>query len=65
MKVDQTVPKKYSDGMTVEHTLVFIAEKEGGTDVTGTYHGALCLRSKLDLSELSNEGVEMKGRFDA
>lgn len=65
MKVDQTVPKKYSDGMTVEHTLVFIAEKEGGTDVTGTYHGALCLRSKLDISEFSNEGVEMTGGFDA
>jgi len=65
MKVDQTIPRKYSDGTTVEHTLVFIAEKEGGTDVTGTYHGALCLRSKLDISEFSNEGVEMTGGFDA
>ena len=65
MKVDQTIPRKYSDGTTVEHTLVFIAEKEGGTDVTGTYHGAFCLRSKLDISEFSNEGVELTGGFDA
>ncbi|NLX64855.1 MAG: hypothetical protein GX022_08815 [Clostridiaceae bacterium] len=65
MKVDQTIPKKYDDGTTVEHTLVFIAEKEGGTDVTGTYHGAFCLRSKLDISEFSNEGVEYTGGFDA
>jgi hypothetical protein len=64
LKVDQTIPKKYEDGMTVEHTLVFIAEKEGGTDVSGTYHGAFCLRSKLDISEFSNEIVEMTGGFD-
>ncbi|MGI6085067.1 MAG: hypothetical protein ACOYIF_06435 [Acetivibrionales bacterium] len=64
LKVDQTIPRKYKDGMTVEHTLVFIAEKEGGTDVSGTYHGAFCLRSKLDISEFSNEGVEFSGGFD-
>ena len=62
MKVEQTIPKKYADGKTVEHTLVFIAKKEGGTDVTGTYHGAFCLRSKLDNSESSNEVVYGFGR---
>lgn len=65
MKVDQTIPVKYRDGTTVDYTLVFIAIKEGGTDVLGTYHGAFCLRSTLDLSKYSNEAVEMKGGFDA
>jgi hypothetical protein len=64
MKVDQTVQRKYDDGMTVEHTLVLIAEKNGGTDVSGTYNGALYLGSKLDISEFSNEIVDMSGGFD-
>jgi len=65
LKVDKTIPVKYKDGVTVDHTLVFIAVKEGGTDVLGTYHGAFCLRSTLDISKYSNEAVEMKGGFDA
>lgn len=64
LKVDQTIPKKYDDGMTVEHTLVLIAKKNGGTDVSGTYNGAVYLGSKLDISEFSNEIVDMTGGFD-
>jgi hypothetical protein len=63
LKVDQTIPVK-KDEMTVEYTLVLIAEKEGGTDVSGTYHGAAYIGVKLDISEFSNEAVEMTGGFD-
>jgi hypothetical protein len=64
LNVDQTIPVKDQDGMTVEYTLVLIAEKEGGTDVSGTYHGAAYIGAKLDISEFSNEAVEMTGGFD-
>lgn len=64
LKVDQTIPVKEKDGFTVEYTLVLIAEKEGGTDVSGTYHGAAYIGVKLDISEFSNEAVEMTGGFD-
>lgn len=63
LKVDQTIPVK-TDGMTVEYTLVLIAEKKGGTDVSGTYEGAAYIGCKLDISEFSNEVVEMTGGFD-
>lgn len=64
LKVDQTIPVKEKDGMTVEYTLVLIAEKEGGTNVSGTYNGAAYIGVKLDISEFSNEAVEMTGGFD-
>lgn len=64
LKVDQTIPVKDKDGMTVEYTLVLIAEKEGGTDVSGEYHGAAYIGAKLDISEFSNEAVEMTGGFN-
>lgn len=61
--VDQTIPVN-TDGMTVEYTLVLIAQKAGGTDVNGTYEGAAYIGCKLDASSLSNEVIQVFGGFD-
>lgn len=63
LKVDQTIPVKEGD-VTVNHTLVLIARKEGGTDVYGTYEGAAYIGSHLDVSELSKMFIKMAGGFD-
>jgi hypothetical protein len=63
LKVDQTIPVT-SDELTVNHTLVFIAEKEGGTDVYGVYNGAAYISSELDASNLSNSFFDVSGGFD-
>jgi len=63
LKVDMTIPEE--DGpLTVNHTLVLIARKKGGTSVYGTYEGAAYAGSKLDASNLSKELVKVSGGFD-
>lgn len=61
--VDQTIPVT-TDGLTVEYTLVLIAQKAGGSDVNGTYEGAAYVGCKLDISSVSNEVIEAFGGFD-
>ncbi|HOM43149.1 MAG TPA: hypothetical protein PK481_06415 [Bacillota bacterium] len=63
IKVDQTIPIKEGD-VTVNYSLVLIAQKTGGTDVYGTYEGAAYIGSQLDASELSKEFVKIGGGFD-
>ncbi|MGI6152129.1 MAG: hypothetical protein ACOYIR_09320 [Christensenellales bacterium] len=63
LKVDHTIPVT-TDGLTVNYTLVLIAQKVGGTDVYGTYEGAAYIASVLDASNLSNEFFEVTGGFD-
>ena len=64
LKVDETIPVKSEGGFTTDYTLVLIAVKEGGTDVTGTYEGAVYIGCKLDISEFSNGIIDMSGGFD-
>ena len=52
MKVDQTIPITKNE-LTVNYTLVLIAQKNGGKDVYGTYEGAAFIGSELDASNLS------------
>jgi len=52
LKVDQTIPIT-EDELTVNYTLVLIAQKNGGKDVYGTYEGAAFIGSELDASNLS------------
>lgn len=63
LHVDQTIPIE-SDGMTVNYTLVLIAQKIGGTDVYGTYEGAAYIGTSLDASNLSNAFIDVTGGFD-
>lgn len=63
LKVDQTIPVA-EDGLTVNYTLVLIAQKTGGTDVYGTYEGAAYIESTLDASSLSNDFLDVTGGFD-
>jgi len=63
LHVDQTIPVTV-DGLTVEYTLVLIAQKAGGTDVNGTYEGAAYIGAKLDISSISNEVIAAFGGFD-
>lgn len=63
LRVDQTIPVE-TDGMTVNYTLVLIAQKQGGTDVYGTYEGAAYIGQNLDASSLSNSVISVTGGFD-
>lgn len=63
LKVDQTIPIT-EDELTVNYTLVLIAQKTGGKDVYGTYEGAAFIGSTLDASNLSNSFLEVAGGFD-
>lgn len=60
--VDQTIPVE-KDGMTVNYTLVLIADKHGGTDIYGTYTGHADIKVEMDASKLSNEVIKMLGGF--
>ena len=62
LKVDQTIPVT-TDGLTVNYTLVLIAQKAGGTDVYGAYEGAAYIASELDASNLSNAFLDVTGGF--
>lgn len=63
LKVDQTIPVT-TDELTVNYTLVLIAQKVGGTDVYGTYEGAAYFGSELDASNLSNSFLDVTGGFN-
>ena len=63
MKVDQTIPITKNE-LTVNYTLVLIAQKNGGKDVYGTYEGAAFIGSTLDASNLSNSFLQVTGDFD-
>jgi len=63
LQVDQTIPVT-KDGLTVNYTLVLIAQKAGGTDVYGTYEGAAYIATSLDASNLSNAFMDVTGGFD-
>lgn len=63
LHVDQTIPVD-TDGMTINYTLVLIAQKAGGQDVNGMYEGAAYLACQLDASNLSNEVFNVSGGFD-
>lgn len=63
LKVDQTIPVT-TDELTVNYTLVLIAQKTGGTDVYGTYGGAAYIGGNLDASNLSNSFLDVTGGFD-
>lgn len=63
LKVDQTIPVKEGD-VTVNHTLVLIAQKKGGKDIYGTYEGAAYIGSHLDLSPLAKILVKLSGGYD-
>jgi hypothetical protein len=63
LKVDQTIPIKDGD-VTVNYTLVLIAQKTGGTDIYGTYEGAAYIGSELDASVLSKAFINVTGGFD-
>jgi len=63
LKVDQTIPVKEGD-VTVNHTLVLIAQKKGGKDIYGTYEGVAYIGSHLDLSPLAKILVKLSGGFD-
>lgn len=62
LHVDQTIPVE-KDGMTVNYALVLIADKQGGTDIYGTYKGNGNIKVDLDTSKLSNEVIKMLGGF--
>ena len=61
--MDQTIPVKEGD-VTVNHTLVLIAQKKGGKDIYGTYEGAAYIGSHLDLSPLAKILVKLSSGFD-
>jgi hypothetical protein len=63
LHVDQTIPVE-KDGMTVNYTLVLIAEKQGGTDIYGSYTGNANIKVEMDASKLSNEVIKMFGGFN-
>lgn len=63
LKVDQTIPITENE-LTVNYTLVLIAQKTGGKDVYGTYEGAAFIGSELDASNLSNSFLKVTGGFD-
>lgn len=63
LKVDQTIPVKDGD-VTVNHTLVLIAQKKGGENIYGTYEGAAYIGSHLDISPLAKILVKLSGGFD-
>lgn len=62
LHVDQTIPIE-KDGMTVNYTLVLVADKQGGTDVKGTYKGNALLKVELDASKLPSEVIKLLGGF--
>lgn len=63
MYVDQTIPIT-KDGLTVNYTLLLIAQKAGGKDVNGTYQGAAYVGINFDASQMSNEALSFLGGFD-
>lgn len=62
LHVDHTIPVE-KDGMTVNYTLVLAADKQGGTDICGTYLGNANIKVEMDASKLSNEVIKMLGGF--
>lgn len=62
LHVDQTIPVE-KDGMTVNYTLVLVADKLGGTDIYGEYTGNAHIKVELDASKLSNEVIKIVGGF--
>lgn len=63
LKVDQTIPVKDGD-LTINHTLVLIAQKKGGENIYGTYEGAAYVGSHLDISPLAKILVKLSGGYD-
>lgn len=61
--VDQTIPVT-TDGMTVDYTLLLVAQKTGGKDVYGTYTGACYLGVKFDASQMNNSVMQLLGGFN-
>jgi hypothetical protein len=63
LHVDQTIPIK-TDGMTVNYSLVLVAQKKGGIDVLGDYKGSAYIEISMDASNLSNEVIKVAGGFN-
>ncbi|SHI85492.1 hypothetical protein [Lutispora thermophila] len=63
IKVDQTIPVKDGD-ITVNQTLVLIAQKKGGDNIHGTYEGAAYIGSHLDISPLAKVLIKLSRGFD-
>jgi hypothetical protein len=61
--VDQTIPKTV-DGLKVDHHLMIVAQKTGGTDVTGTYKGVAYVGINFDASQLNNSAMQALGGFN-
>lgn len=63
LQVDQTITVD-SEGLPVNHTLILVAKKTGGTDIYGSYEGTAYVRTQLDASVLSNEAFAVSGGFN-
>lgn len=62
LHVNETIPVE-KDGVTVNYTLVLVADKQGGTDIYGTYSGNAHIKVEMDASKLSDEVIKMVGGF--
>lgn len=62
LHVNQTITTE-SDGLPINHTLILVAKKTGGTDIYGSYEGLAYVRTQLDASVLSNEVLAVSGGF--
>lgn len=63
LHVNQTITVE-SEGLPVNHTLILVAKKTGGTDIYGSYEGLAYVRTQLDASVLSNEVLAVSGGFN-
>jgi hypothetical protein len=63
LTVDQTIPVT-RDGLTVNYTLLLVAQKAGGTDVSGVYTGAAYVGIHFDASQMSVDVMQAFGGFD-
>lgn len=63
LHVNQTITVE-SEGLPINHTLILVAKKTGGTDIYGSYEGLAYVRTQLDASVLSNEVIAVSGGFN-
>lgn len=63
IQIDQTIPKTVQ-GMTVNYSLVLVAQKSGGKDVNGTYKGTAYVGVNFDASQMNNAAMQVLGGFN-